>query len=109
MGILVAISVIIIALVVCMLVGVFFAWKGVTNCVTKLLQYAIIWPLFVFFLVLSWIFATLFLTASLAGSDFCYDPDQYVQTLLDQRSSGFEGIIVGFVVFYISGCTIKPP
>lgn len=108
-GVLIAISVIIIALVVAMLVGVIFAWRGVTNCLTKLLQYAIIWPLFVLFLLLSWIFATLFLTASLAGSDFCYAPDQYVESLMDQRSSGFTGILFGFVLFYISGCSIPPP
>lgn len=36
--ILIAISVIIIGLVIAMLVGVLFAWKGISNCFTKLLQ-----------------------------------------------------------------------
>lgn len=106
--ILLAISIIIIVLIVAMLVGVFFACKGVSNCVTKCMQYAILWPLFVFFLVLSWIFATLFLVFSLAGSDFCVSPDQNVQTFLDSNEDMFDGIIFGFIVYYVSGCTIEP-
>eukprot|EP00579_Thalassiosira_antarctica_P000100 CAMPEP_0201866550 /NCGR_PEP_ID=MMETSP0902-20130614/1093_1 /ASSEMBLY_ACC=CAM_ASM_000551 /TAXON_ID=420261 /ORGANISM="Thalassiosira antarctica, Strain CCMP982" /LENGTH=360 /DNA_ID=CAMNT_0048391539 /DNA_START=116 /DNA_END=1198 /DNA_ORIENTATION=+ len=50
--ILITISIIIIGLIFAMLVCVFFAWKGVSNCFTKYIQYAIIWPLFIFFLVL---------------------------------------------------------
>lgn len=106
--ILITISVVLIGLIVAMLVGVFFAWKGVSNCFTKAMQYAIIWPLFIFFLVLSWIFATLFLTASLAGSDFCINPDKNVQAILGQSADEFDGIIFSFVLFYVSGCTIKP-
>mmetsp|Transcript_32560 Transcript_32560/g.60154 ORF Transcript_32560/g.60154 Transcript_32560/m.60154 type:complete len:363 (+) Transcript_32560:105-1193(+) len=50
--ILISISIIIIGLILAMLAGAFFAWKGVSNCFTKYIQYAIIWPLFIFFLVL---------------------------------------------------------
>lgn len=106
--ILIAISVIIIGLIAAMLVGVFFAWKGINNCFTIAIRYAIIWPLFIFVLILSWIFATLFLVASLAGADFCISPDQYVQSLLNRNADEFDGIIFGFVLYYISGCTITP-
>jgi len=106
--ILITISVVLIGLIVAMLVGVFFAWKGVSNCVTKAMQYAIIWPLFIFFLVLSWLFATLFLIASLAGSDFCVNPDKNTQAILGQDEDEFQGIFFGFVIFYVSGCTIQP-
>lgn len=85
-----------------MLVGVFFAWKGISNCLTKFIQFALLWPLFIFFLILSWIFATLFLVFSLAGADFCVSPDQYVQAILDKDADMFDGIIFGFVVFYVS-------
>lgn len=105
---LIAISVIIIVLIVAMLVGVFFASKGISNCFTKLIQYTIIWPLFVFFLLLSWIFATLFLIASLAGADFCISPDKHVQAILNNEAANFDGIIFGFIIFYVSGCTIIP-
>lgn len=106
--ILVAISCIIIVLIVAMLVGVFFAWKGVSNCLTRCIQYAIIWPLFIFFLILCWIFATLFLVSSLAGADFCIEPDRHVQTLLNKNDDQFDGIIFGFIIFYVSGCQIIP-
>ncbi|KAL7531419.1 hypothetical protein ACHAXR_004030 [Thalassiosira sp. AJA248-18] len=106
--ILIAISVIIIGIIVAMLVGAFFAWKGVFNCFTKCIQYTVIWPLFIFFLVLSWIFATLFLVVSMGGADFCFSPDQHVQALLNKNSGDFDGLIFGFIIYYVSGCTILP-
>lgn len=42
---LIAISVIIISLIVAMLVGVFFACKGISNCFTKLIQVSCMFPL----------------------------------------------------------------
>jgi len=106
--ILLAISIIIIVLIIAMLGGVFAAWKGISNCFTKCIQYALIWPLFVFFLVLCWIFATLFLIFSLAGADFCITPDLNVQGLLNRNSDQFDGLIFGFVIFYVSGCAVQP-
>ncbi len=38
-------------------------------------RYAMLWPVFNFLLILFFIFALLFLVMSLAGADFCYDPD----------------------------------
>jgi len=106
---LVAISIFIYVIIVTMLVGVFFACKGVSNCVTKCIQYSIIWPLFVFMLVLSWILATLFLILSLSGADFCVSPDQHVQAFLNANADKFDGILYGFVIYYVSGCRIEPP
>lgn len=105
--VLVVISAVLIGLILCMLAGVFFAWKGLSNCFTRCIQYAIIWPLFVLLLVLNWIFATLFLVLSLAGADFCVSPDQITQNVINTMG-GWEGIIFGFVMFYVSGCTIMP-
>ncbi|KAL9178595.1 hypothetical protein ACHAXT_001933 [Thalassiosira profunda] len=107
--ILIPVSVIIIVLVLAMLAGVVFASLGKSNCFTKCMQYAVIWPMFVFFLVLSWILATLFLVASLAGADFCVDPDGYVQAFFDANGDQFDGLIFGFIIYYVSGCTILPP
>jgi len=36
------------------------------------------------------------------------DPDGYVQILLDQSEDMFEGLIFGFIVYYVSGCTVEP-
>mmetsp|Transcript_10148 Transcript_10148/g.21980 ORF Transcript_10148/g.21980 Transcript_10148/m.21980 type:complete len:571 (+) Transcript_10148:153-1865(+) len=106
--VLIALSIIIIGLIVAMLVGVFFAWKDISNCFTKCIQYAIIWPLFVFFLILSWIFALLFLIFSLAGADFCVSPDQHVENLLTRNEDMFDGVIFGFVTYYVTGCKVAP-
>ena len=68
--ILIAISVVIICIVAAMLAAVFFAIKGWENTFTRIIKGALLWPFFIFFLLLSWIFATLFLVFSLAGADF---------------------------------------
>ena len=69
-------------LIVAMLSGVWFSAKNISNCYSKCTTRAIIWPLFIFFLVLAWIFATAFLVAQLAGADFCVNPDKYVAQFL---------------------------
>ncbi len=101
-AILIAISAVLLALVIAMIVGVFFAWNGLSNCFTKCIQYALIWPLFVVILILSWVFAMLFLSASLAGADFCIDPDTIVQTYLNNHSEAFNSIMFGFMMYYVS-------
>ena len=68
--ILISISVVIICIVAAMLAAVFFAVKGWENTFTRIIKGALLWPFFIFFLLLSWIFATLFLVFSLAGADF---------------------------------------
>jgi len=106
--ILITISVVIICIVAAMLAAVFFAIKGWENTFTRIIKGALLWPFFIFFLLLSWIFATLFLVFSLAGADFCVDPDGYVQVLLEQSEDMFEGLIFGFIVYYVSGCQVEP-
>lgn len=101
-AVLIAISAVLLALVIAMIVGVFFAWKDLSNCFTKCIQYALIWPLFVLILILSWVFAMLFLSAGLAGADFCIDPDAQVQTFLNNHSEAFDGIMFGFIMYYVS-------
>ena len=83
-GISVGLSTIVDMVVICMLVVVFFAARGVENCFTKIVTHALLWPIFSFCLVLFWIFALLFLVTSLAGSDFCVKPDEIVEGLLYQ-------------------------
>mmetsp|Transcript_24741 Transcript_24741/g.45497 ORF Transcript_24741/g.45497 Transcript_24741/m.45497 type:complete len:575 (+) Transcript_24741:159-1883(+) len=104
----VSISVLIIVLIVAMLVVTYFSAKGVSNCCTKFTTNAILWPVFIFFLVLAWIFALLFLVTSLAGSDFCVKPDQIVEGVLRQYEDQFNSVIFEYIMYYISGCKIKP-
>ena len=108
-NVLIAITVVIITLIVLMMAGVLFAWKGISNSLTKCIQYALIWPLFTFSLILSWIFATLFLAAGLAGSDFCVDPDQYVEKFLYAHEEMFDGMLFGFLVYYVTVSRLDLP
>jgi hypothetical protein len=106
--ILIAISCCIIGIILAMLVGVFFSAKGVSNCFTRCITNVILWPTFTFLLVLSWVFATLFLTTSIAGADFCITPDVYVTALLNKNKDKFDSAIFAFIIFYVSGCTVRP-
>ena len=102
LAILIAISLVFLVLVLAMLVGVYFAYRGMSNRITTCVRRAVIWPMFAVMLTLSWIFATLFLSASLAGADFCIDPDAYVQAFLNEHSEEFQSIFFGFVLYYVS-------
>jgi hypothetical protein len=97
--VLVAITVVIVVIIVALLAGVVFAWKGVSNYFTKC---TLIWPLFIFFLCLSWIFATLFLAAGIAGADFCVTPDKYVEDFLYAHEDKFDGMLFGFLIYYVT-------
>jgi len=101
-AILIAISCVMIGLILVMLVGVVFSIYGVSNCLTCCIRNAVVWPLFTLLLVLSWILATLFLVLSVSGADFCISPDKHVQALLNRNEDQFDGIIFGFVIFYVS-------
>lgn len=105
--VLISITVVLSALVVAMIMGVFFAWKGIHNGFTRCVQYAIIWPVFILLLILSWMFAMLFLATSVAGADFCMNPDKHVQALLEigvygaDGASSVESIAVDLIMFYV--------
>jgi len=104
----VAISIVIIVIILAMLLGSFFAAKGISNCFTMFVTNVILWPMFTFFLILMWAFATLFLVGSIAGADFCIRPDDFVKEILKKYQNEFGSIIFGFLIYYISGCTVAP-
>ena len=100
--ILIAISMAMIGLILAQLVGVLLSIFGISNWLTCCIRNAVIWPLFTILLVLSWLLATLFLVLSISGADFCMSPDAHVQALLNRNGDQFDGIIFGFVIFYVS-------
>ncbi|KAL7551453.1 hypothetical protein ACHAWF_014640 [Thalassiosira exigua] len=102
------VSIVIIVVIVAMLVVSFFSAKGVSNGFTKIVTHAIIWPLFVIFLALFWVFALLSLVLSLSASDFCVKPDQFVEGIIRKYQDNFHSFIFGFLIYYISGCAVKP-
>jgi len=105
---LIAISILIVVLICIMLAVTVFSAKDISNCFTKCVTSALIWPVFTFLLVLSWICATLFLVFSLAGSDFCYRPDQIITAVLTQNKDKFDSVIFAFIIYYVSGCVVVP-
>lgn len=100
--IMVAVSVILVCIILAMMTGAFFAAKDVSNGFTRFVTNVVIWPIFIFFLILAWAFATLFLAASLAGADFCIQPDQVVIEILYKFEDNFSSAIFGFAIYYIS-------
>jgi len=104
----IAISAIVNVLILTMLIMTFFSAKGIETCCTKFLTYGLLWPLFIFFLVLFWMFTLLFLVASLVGADFCVKPDVLVEDLFRQYQDLFHSVIFQYGLYYISGCRILP-
>jgi len=96
------------AIILAMLVVAYFSARGVSNGCTKFTTHAILWPVFVFFLLSAWLFSLLFLVASLAGSDFCVDPDEIVDDFLRQHQDQFHSAIFGLIIYYTSGCQVTP-
>lgn len=105
---LIAISIAIDLLIIVMLTVTVFSAKDISNCFTKCVTCALIWPIFVLLLSLSWIFATVFLVFSLAGSDFCIDPNEIALSLLYQNKDKFDSTIFAILIFYVSGCDVIP-
>lgn len=104
----IAISIIIGLLIFGVLVVAYFSYREVSNKCTKLTTYAMLWPAFIFFLILFFVFALLFLVASLAAADFCYDPDEIVETFLNRRENSAtiatEKMALDYGIYYVSGC-----
>lgn len=69
--ILIAISIFITCFILIMLSEVVFASLNISNCFTRCITNAVIWPIFTLLLILAWISSTVFLISSLAGADFC--------------------------------------
>ncbi|KAL7516452.1 hypothetical protein ACHAWX_001473 [Stephanocyclus meneghinianus] len=92
--------------VVGILVGSLFVTFERSNFLTKLTTSAWLWPLFAILLILAWVFATLFLAASLSGSDVCVEPDEVAYNVLAANSEGLDSTIYLNLVNYITGCSL---
>ncbi|KAL7479709.1 hypothetical protein ACHAW6_005431 [Cyclotella cf. meneghiniana] len=106
--ILIAISIFIACFILIMLAEVVFASLNISNCFTRCITNAVIWPIFTLLLILAWISSTVFLISSLAGADFCVAPDNYVISVVEKYEGEFKSAIFAFILFYISGCTVRP-
>ena len=52
--------------------------------------------------------ALLFLVTSLSGSDLCIKPDAIIQSGLYYYQEKFTSIVFDHLIYYVSGCTVKP-
>jgi len=69
----------------------------------------IILPLFIIFLLLSWLFASLTLIAAIAGADFCIMPDAHVMSVVDSFKEDMGTEMYDYIAYYISGCDGNAP
>eukprot|EP00804_Cyclotella_cryptica_P011550 CCRYP_012069-RA/>CCRYP_012069-RA protein AED:0.05 eAED:0.05 QI:236/1/1/1/1/1/6/761/608 len=91
-----------------MLVGSLLVIYEKSNRLTQLTTSVWLWPLFAILLILAWVFATLFLAASLSGSDLCVQPDEVTYSVLAANSEGLDSTIYMNLVNYITGCSLGP-
>jgi len=52
--------------------------------------------------------ALLFLVTSISGSDLCIRPDAIIQSGLYYYQEKFTSIVFDHLIYYVSGCTVKP-
>lgn len=109
----IGVSIIVIIIVLCLMLSVVLAWKRrqAKNCFVRCMKNGIILPIFILFMLLAWLFATLFLFVAIGGSDFCVAPDQNTVAALElvQKSQVDPGddpsnFIFDLLKFYVSGC-----
>ena len=63
-------------------------------------------PIFVVFVVISWVCSMVFVIGSMTLADFCVDsPDDNVLSILDSNRHLFSSVVYSGVVFYVSGTT----
>lgn len=93
--------VVVVAMMACCLLLIFEK----RSCFTRTVD-AIGWPLFSILLFLVWVFTSLFLAASLSGSDICVEPDEIVYNALvlgygEKNTEGIEHTVYLNLVNYV--------
>uniref|UniRef100_A0A7S4JLT1 Uncharacterized protein n=1 Tax=Odontella aurita TaxID=265563 RepID=A0A7S4JLT1_9STRA len=111
----IGISIVLIIITLLLMISVVLAWKRqkVRNCFVRCMKNAVVLPIFILFMILAWLFATLFMFAAIGGADFCVDPDdntiatlQYIQKN-SVAEEGAGNLIFALLKFYVSGCDDK--
>ena len=89
------------------MIGVILSWRypnrsfRVFSCCRSWL----VFPLFIVFVILGWVFSMGFVISSLATSDFCINsPDDSVLAILEEIQAQHPTTAYYFFVYYIKGC-----
>jgi hypothetical protein len=92
-------------LCVYIMMGVILAWRDKFPIAFSCLRSAVVLPLFIVLVFLSWIFSAVFMIGSIALADFCIDsPDKAVLALVNRYDEGqLSSIVLNFVPYFASG------
>mmetsp|Transcript_4722 Transcript_4722/g.13265 ORF Transcript_4722/g.13265 Transcript_4722/m.13265 type:complete len:367 (-) Transcript_4722:318-1418(-) len=117
----VAASAVLILIVIFMMTDAVLLWGGRTSDESRIVRCAtnaVVLPAFVFFMLLAWLLATLFLLAALGGADFCVTPESNAVSFLDMiQAKAYGGmpdddveeeeemhVAFSLLKFYVGGC-----
>jgi len=80
-------------------------WRSRFVCLLKCVRKCFTLPLFVVFMLLAWIISGVFLSAAVASSDFCVDPDYNALRVLQEEKDHLSPVVYDALGYYIKGCT----
>jgi hypothetical protein len=66
-------------------------------------------PLFLLFVVLGWVFSTVFITATIGMADVCINtPDEAMLSILKRTEDEFRtnSVVYDFLEYYVRGCPV---
>ena len=91
-------------LALCLMIEVIMAWRGrkMRNCFVSCMKNAVILPIFFLFILLSWLFASLFQLVAIGGSDFCVKPDATIEFVLKKYvEDRMSPVLFAYLTYYL--------
>uniref|UniRef100_A0A7S2Y970 Uncharacterized protein n=1 Tax=Entomoneis paludosa TaxID=265537 RepID=A0A7S2Y970_9STRA len=68
----------------------------------------VVFPIFVFFVVMAFIFACCFIIAAVGASDWCINsPDPKVSFLLEKNQDYLDSVVFQYAMYYVNGCATE--
>jgi len=95
---------ILIIIVICLMIEVVLAWRGrkMRNCFVSCMKNGVILPIFFLFIILSWLFASLFQLAAIGSADFCVQPEQHVDYVLNKYvAKNMSPVLFAYLTYYL--------
>lgn len=92
-------------IVILLMIACILAWLEKQHYVSILVRNACIIPAFVILLLLFWIFSTLALLGSMAGSDFCASPDETAVSVILRFQDKMSSVMFNYLMYYVTVST----
>jgi len=99
-----AVMAVAVILALCLMIEVILAWRGrkMRNCFVSCMKNAVILPIFFLFILLSWLFASVFQLVAIGGSDFCVNPDATVEFVLGKYvEDKMSPVLFAYLTYYL--------